>query len=61
MILDRYTAVLRSYPRPPAPEPDPLLLAHDETKAVVESASAEMDQLTSIVERDRRGLSRARS
>lgn len=59
MIFDRYTAQLRSMPRPPdSTDGDPLMRTHDEIVRVVASASAEMDRLSAIVERDRRGLAR---
>lgn len=62
MIFDRYTARLRSLPRPPAAEPDPLMLAHDETVAIVSTATSEMDRLCAMVDRDRGGqLVRVRS
>lgn len=50
MILDRYTARLRSMPMPPDSGADQQL-QNSETAAVVDRAIADVDRLTRVIER----------
>lgn len=52
MIFDEYTTRLRALHQVDPTAPDPLMVAHLETKAIVDAAIADVDRLSALIDRE---------